>query len=142
MLGRALVWADRLHDASVGTEHLLIGLLEGGTGTAAAVLDGRGVRSDRLVVEVMQDVRAHGGDGSGRPTAPPTTGATQVLMRASIAAGGGPVGTQHLLVELARIEGSLAARVLASFGLDHATLAARVDELGTEGTSDHRPPLS
>ena len=142
VLGRALAWADRLNDASVGTEHLLIGLLQGGTGTAVAVLDGRGVRSDQLVVEVMQDVRVQGGDGSGRPATPPTTGATQVLMRASIAAGEGPVGTQHLLVELARTEGSLAARVLASFGLDHAALAARVDELGTAGTSDHTPTLS
>ena len=43
-----------LGDAYVGTEHLLLGLLEEKTGPAAQILDHLGVTSDRVRALVLQ----------------------------------------------------------------------------------------
>ena len=54
-------------------------------------------------------------------------------------AGSAPVGSHHLLEALARSEDSLAGKALASLGVDADALAAKIDELGVEGTNDVTP---
>ena len=46
--------AETLNHGYVGTEHLLIGLLQEGTGVAAKVLEENGVEEDRVIELVSQ----------------------------------------------------------------------------------------
>jgi ATP-dependent Clp protease ATP-binding subunit ClpC len=49
------------------------------------------------------------------------------------------MGSHHLLEALARSPDALAGKVLAALGVDADTLAATIDELGIEGTTDVTP---
>ncbi|WP_269814282.1 Clp protease N-terminal domain-containing protein [Lentzea terrae] len=68
-----------------------------------------------------------------------TTAAEEAFSAASALAGAGPVGSHHLLEALVRSEGSMAARVLADLGVDPEAIAAKIDELDPEGTTDATP---
>ncbi|HYQ68390.1 MAG TPA: Clp protease N-terminal domain-containing protein [Actinophytocola sp.] len=68
-----------------------------------------------------------------------TSAAEEVVTAAQALAGGAPMGSHHLLEALIRAEGSLAAKVLSDLGIDPATVAAKVDELDTENTTDATP---
>ena len=48
-LSLAVGMAESLNHGYVGTEHLLIGLLQEGTGVAARVLEGNGVEESKVV---------------------------------------------------------------------------------------------
>src|SRR5580765_3811750 len=111
----------------IGTEHILLGVVREGEGVAAQVLGRRG--STRPAGE------------SGRPVGEParTPGAEAAVAAAGELAATAPVGSQHLLEALARSEDTLAGRVLASLGVDAEAIAAKIDELGVEGTSDITP---
>jgi ATP-dependent Clp protease ATP-binding subunit ClpA len=124
----------------IGTEHILLGLVREGEGVAAQVLVKRGAGLERVRRAVLEQVRQQGAERlapQGRPRRTP--GAAQALAAAEELAGSGATGTQHVLEALARSEGSLAAKVLAEFGLDPDTVAAKIDEVGVEGTSDVTP---
>jgi hypothetical protein len=49
------------------------------------------------------------------------------------------VASRHFLLALFDDQASLASKVLASFGLERASVERRIDELGTDGTSDELP---
>ncbi|WP_414635976.1 Clp protease N-terminal domain-containing protein [Actinophytocola sp.] len=49
------------------------------------------------------------------------------------------MGTHHMLEALVRAEGSMAARVLESLGVDAEAIAAKIDELDPEETTDASP---
>lgn len=58
---------------------------------------------------------------------------------ASALAGGAPVGSHHLLEAMLRAENSMAARVLRELGVDPDAVAAKIDELDPETTTDANP---
>nr|WP_285742511.1 Clp protease N-terminal domain-containing protein [Lentzea sp. NBRC 105346] len=68
-----------------------------------------------------------------------TSAAGEVYTAAEALAGGAPVGSHHLLEALVRTEGSMAAKVLAELGVDPKTIAAKIDELDPETTTDATP---
>ncbi|MGW4210740.1 Clp protease N-terminal domain-containing protein [Lentzea sp. NPDC004789] len=68
-----------------------------------------------------------------------TTAADEAYAAAQALAGAGPVGSHHLLEALIRSEGSMAARVLADLGIDPDVIAAKIDELDPETTTDATP---
>lgn len=125
----------------IGTEHILLGLLREGEGVAAQVLIGRGAALDRVRATVITEVSRFGHE---RHRLPPrrTPGAEEAIANAQRLAAGTPLGSHHLLEALARSEDTLASRVLASLGVDADTLAATIDDIGTEGTSDATPEES
>jgi ATP-dependent Clp protease ATP-binding subunit ClpA len=124
----------------IGTEHILLGLVREGEGVAAQVLVGRGAELPRVRQAVLAQL---GGAGSDRPMPRDrphrTPAAEQALAAAEQLAGSAPVGSHHLLESLARSDDSLAAKVLASLGVEAEALAAKIDELGPEGTTDVTP---
>ena len=122
----------------IGTEHILLGLVREGEGVAAQVLVARGADLKRVRATVLGEVQRIGTDPR-RPGPRRTAGGEEALSNAQQLAGGAAVGSHHLLEALARSEDSLASRVLISLGVDADTLAAKIDELGTEGTSDVTP---
>ena len=122
----------------IGTEHILLGLVREGEGVAAQVLVARGADLKRVrntVLGLLRNVQA-----DPRRVGPPrTAGGQEALANAQQLAGGAAVGSHHLLEALARSEDSLASKVLISLGIDADILAAKIDELGIEGTSDITP---
>lgn len=123
-----------LNHNHIGPEHVLLGLIREGEGVAAKILVRRANDLDRLrrlVLAEAAEPSAH--------TQKSTTAAEEAFSTASALAGAGPVGSHHLLEALVRSEGSMAARVLADLGVDPETIAAKIDELDPEHTTDATP---
>jgi ATP-dependent Clp protease ATP-binding subunit ClpC len=71
---------------------------------------------------------------------PAGTRATEdTVAAASALAGGAPVGSHHLLEAMLRAENSMAARALRELGVDPDAVAAKIDELDPETTTDANP---
>jgi ATP-dependent Clp protease ATP-binding subunit ClpA len=124
----------------IGTEHILLGLVREGEGVAAQVLVKRGAALPRVRKAVLDQLGRMGSERlapHGRPRRTPA--AALAVATADELAGSGSTGSHHLLEALARSEESLAGKVLAALGVDADALAAKIDELGVEGTSDVTP---
>ena len=124
----------------IGTEHILLGLVREGQGVAAQILVKRAGSLDRVRAAVAAEQGRPPNERSGSAEGHERTpGAGQVLAAAEDLAGGGAVGTQHLLEALARSDDTAAAKALAAVGVDAEALAAALDEVGLEGTADVVP---
>ncbi|MBT2235543.1 Clp protease N-terminal domain-containing protein [Nonomuraea sp. NEAU-A123] len=130
--------AMQLHHNYIDTEHILLALVREGEGVGAKVLAERinpisKIRAAVLAsLEGSQDVAA-----SPWPTGTPATEDT--VSTASALAGGAPLGSHHLLEAMLRVENSMAARVLRELGVDPDAVAAKIDELDPETTTDANP---
>jgi ATP-dependent Clp protease ATP-binding subunit ClpA len=122
----------------IGTEHILLGLVREGEGVAAQILVKGGADLARVREAVMQELGRVGATTQAEPTRR-TPAADEILTAAEEISGMAPMGSHHLLEALARADDSLAAKALASLGVDADALAAKMDELGLEGTTDLTP---
>ena len=122
----------------IGTEHILLGIVREGEGVGAQVLVQQGAPLTRIRAVVMEDV-ARAGAERQHTGARRTPGAEDAVATAQELAASAPMGSQHLLEALARSEESLAGKVLAALGVDADAIAAKIDELGLEGTTDLTP---
>jgi ATP-dependent Clp protease ATP-binding subunit ClpC len=109
--------ASRLQHNYIGTEHLLLGLLREEEGVAARVLGGLGITADEVRGEVERVV----GQGDEVPTGqipftPRAKHALERSFREALALGHKYIGTEHVLLGLAREENGVAARILAELG--------------------------
>ena len=104
--------SHRLTHAYVGTEQLLLGLLDEGTGIAAQVLTAAGANAS----EVRREVEKFIGRGSGTPTEIPFTPRAkktlEIAVEQSQQLGHNYVGTEHLLLGILQEGHGLGARVL------------------------------
>jgi prophage maintenance system killer protein len=119
--------ARELGHGSVGTEHLLLGLLAEGEGIAALALESL----DISLEEARDRVEEIAGRGQGRPAGriPFTPRAKQVLegsLREALQLGHTYIGTEHLLLSLLAEDGGIAAQVLAGRGASYALVRERV----------------
>jgi ATP-dependent Clp protease ATP-binding subunit ClpA len=145
VLELALRESKHLGHNYIGTEHILLGIIQEGEGVAAQIIAQHGIRLD-LARQSVLALLAEPGSIEAVPLAeepgprsPRTTGARDVLAAAEGLAGGAPMGSQHLLEALVNADGSMAARVLADLGVDAEAIAAKVDELDPENTTDATP---
>ncbi len=132
----------------IGTEHLLLGLIQEGEGVAAQALTALGVQ--------LEDVRGHVeaiiGTGKAMPTGhiPFTPRAKKVLelsLREALSLGHDYIGTEHILLGLLREGEGVAAQVLEKLGVTLAVarqevvglLAGHAERAG-EVTPEGRPP--
>jgi ATP-dependent Clp protease ATP-binding subunit ClpC len=112
--------ASRLQHDSIGTEHLLLGLLREGEGIAATVLTNLGLDLDAIRQGVENMVISTGGTLTIGEI-PFTSNAKRVLELAVDEArqmGHNYVGTEHLLLGLIREGEGVAAKVLVDMGVD------------------------
>jgi len=112
--------ADRFHHNFVGTEHLLLGLISLGQGTAVAVLGRMGLNLQTVRLEVEKQIGA-GPDEKVFGYIPYTPRVKKVLALAAKEAKAlnhTYVGTEHILLGLLREGDSVAARVLANLGVN------------------------
>jgi ATP-dependent Clp protease ATP-binding subunit ClpC len=111
--------ARSLKTGYIGTEHMLLGLLRAEEGLAARVLAELGVDPDHVRDRIVDLV----GEGEEVPVGqiPFTPRAKKVMelaLRESLGLGHNYIGTEHLLLGLAREDGGVAARILLELDLD------------------------
>ena len=112
--------ADRFHHNYVGTEHLLLGLINLGQGVAVNVLQKMGLDLDSVRQAVDEQVGL-GPEAKPSGNVPYTPRVKKVLALAGKEAKGlnhSYVGTEHILLGLLREGEGVAARVLKSLGVD------------------------
>jgi len=111
--------AQRFKHDSVGTEHVLLGLVKEGTGVAAQVLQNLDVDLRRIRLEV-EKLTQNGTTPSAETKLPYTPSAKRAIELSFTQAhelGHNYVGTEHILVGLMMEGDGIAARVLTSLGL-------------------------
>ncbi|MGF1530079.1 MAG: ATP-dependent Clp protease ATP-binding subunit [Puniceicoccaceae bacterium] len=112
--------ADRFHHTYVGTEHLLLGLINLGQGVAVNVLQKLGL-SLETVREAVEKQVGSGPESKPSGNIPYTPRVKQVLALAgkeAKALNHSYVGTEHILLGLLREGDGVAARVLKSLDVD------------------------
>lgn len=125
--------AHRRNHEYVGTEHLLLGLLEEDDTLVMEVLENLGARP--LEIETAVEHVVQNGEPSMRTRLPdlPYTQRARVVLDQAIAVahefGDGYVGTQHLLLGLIRERQGIAAQALTSAGLTEPTLRREIVRL-------------
>ncbi|MGW2048258.1 Clp protease N-terminal domain-containing protein [Streptomyces sp. NPDC001858] len=137
-LDLALREAQQLHHTSIGTEHILLALVREGEGLGAKLLAERINPIGKIRAAVLASVEGSQDVAAGPwPAGTPATADTVSV--ASALAGGAPVGSHHLLEAMLRAENSMAAKVLRELGVDPDAVAAKIDELDPETTTDANP---
>jgi hypothetical protein len=102
----------------IGTEHILLGLVAEHDGAAATALDSLGVRLETLRAKVAEVVGSSEATPSGSP--PFTPRAKRVLelsLREALGLGHNYIGTEHVLLAIAREGSGAAVRVLGELGV-------------------------
>jgi ATP-dependent Clp protease ATP-binding subunit ClpC len=141
--------ATRLRHEYVGPEHLLLGLAREGEGVASAVVASLGVGWPAVVSALEQHLEPGHVPNAG-PDLPYTSRAKTVLEYAMASAtdlGHAHVGTEHLLLGIAREGESVAAQVMATFGLSDDRVRAATERLADPGPREGvrasvRPPVA
>jgi ATP-dependent Clp protease ATP-binding subunit ClpC len=103
----------------IGTEHLLLGLLREEEGLAARVLESLSVTVEEVRAQVARMVGQ--GDETVTGQIPLTPRAKKVLelsLREALSLGHDYIGTEHILLGLARENEGVAAKILRDFDAD------------------------
>jgi ATP-dependent Clp protease ATP-binding subunit ClpC len=131
--------AQRLHHTHIGTEHLLLGLVRDEESVAAKILARLGVapRQVRRAVEGGLE-RGELPVGGGARLTPGAKRAIELTVEEARRLGHDHIGTEHLLLGLAREEEGRPAGVLGSLGVDVERVRREVLRL-TGGGSPPRP---
>ncbi len=124
--------ARMLNHNYIGTEHLLLGLIQEGEGVAAKALESIGISLEAVRNQVEEII----GRGSSAPTGhiPFTPRAKKVLelsLREALQLGHNYIGTEHILLGLIREGEGVAAQVLTKLGADLDRVRNQVVQLLT-----------
>lgn len=126
--------ATRLGHSSIGTEHILLGLVREGEGIAAKALLSLGLGMEKIQDEVESLI----GRGNEKPLNTPYTPRAKKVIELSMdearKLGHSYVGTEHILLGLIREGEGVAARVLNNLGI--SLNKARQQVLQLLGSSD------
>jgi ATP-dependent Clp protease ATP-binding subunit ClpA len=121
--------AAELGHGFIGTEHLLLGILDAPRNTTAGALETLGVDRAKVREAIVQAV----GRGDAAPTderLPFTTRAKKVLelsLREAVALEHDYIGPEHILLGLVRDGSGLAARILRDLGADPSRVRAEIE---------------
>ena len=119
--------AHQLGHGYIGTEHILLGLLAEGDGLAAQALASLDITLDasrELVVEIL-------GEGTGQPAGhipftPRTKKVLELSLREAQRLGDSYIGTEHILLGLAREGEGVGAQVMDRMGAGKDRVLAQV----------------
>jgi ATP-dependent Clp protease ATP-binding subunit ClpC len=119
--------ARKLNHNYIGTEHILLGLLREEEGVAAQVLASLGVSIEAVREQVRQIVGQGEAVATGQiPFTPRAKKVLELALREALSFGHNHIGTEHVLLGLARENDGVAARILLDFGVDAERIRATV----------------
>jgi len=134
--------AERARQSNIGTEHLLLGLMDEEGGVAGRVLRELGMTSDR-VREVIQRVVT--GEGRFNPDKIELAPATQQVLEYAVdearRLGHHYIGTEHILLGLVRVEGT-AMEVLRRLGVTAEQIRRQTRRVLNESAASSTPAAS
>ena len=114
----------------IGTEHLLIGLLEEGSGVAATFLGEYDITAD-AVIDRLEELVGPSMSGSVGGYTPRTKRVLETSFLEARRNASASIGTEHILLALLREKDSVAVRLLSDLGAPddlYAQLSARLGE--------------
>jgi ATP-dependent Clp protease ATP-binding subunit ClpA len=113
----------------IGTEHLLLGLLHEGRGSAARALEAMDVTLQAVRDQVIEIIGRGQAQPSGHiPFTPRAKKSLELSLREALQLGDGYIGTGHLLLGLFHQGDNVAVKILGSLGADLKDLRVRVTE--------------
>ncbi|MEV8148243.1 ATP-dependent Clp protease ATP-binding subunit [Arthrobacter sp. NPDC080073] len=128
--------ARMLNHNYIGTEHILLGLIQEGEGVAAKALESMNISLDG-VREQVQEIIGQGRQApSGHiPFTPRAKKVLELALREALQLGHNYIGTEHILLGLIREGEGVAAQVLVKLGADLGRVRQQVIHLlsGYEG---------
>ena len=106
----------------IGTEHILYGLAQEGTGIASKVLENQNITPDRIMQEIEEligrEEREEGIEPETIGFTPRTKKVIENAFREARKLGSEYIGTEHLLVGIMREGDSVAVRIMLDLGVD------------------------
>jgi ATP-dependent Clp protease ATP-binding subunit ClpC len=103
----------------IGTEHILLALIDEGQGVAAKALDALGIGQDAARQQVEEIIgRGQGASEGHIPFTPRAKKVLELSLREALQLGHHYIGTEHILLGLLREGEGVGAQVLTGFGAD------------------------
>jgi ATP-dependent Clp protease ATP-binding subunit ClpC len=144
VIARAQNEARSLDHDSVGTEHILLALVEEGTGVGARALEAMQITMD-TVREKVEEITGRGQVPPRKGHIPFTPAAKKVLefsLREALQLGHTYIGTEHILLGLVREGEGVAGQVLAGLGADLNRTRQLVIEIVTGRRQSEAAPVA
>jgi ATP-dependent Clp protease ATP-binding subunit ClpA len=114
----------------IGTEHLLLGLIQEGEGVASKALEELGIRLEAVRQKVVEIIgRGEHAPAGHIPFTPRAKKVLELSLRESRQLDHNYIGTEHILLGLIREGHGVAAQVLTSLGADLNTVRQQVIRL-------------
>ncbi|MGE8207216.1 ATP-dependent protease ATP-binding subunit ClpC [Heyndrickxia sp. NPDC080065] len=131
--------AIRLKHNNIGTEHILLGLVQEGEGIAAKALYGLGLSPEKIQIEVENLIGKGKDSGQTIHYTPRAKKVIELSMDEARKLGHSYVGTEHILLGLIREGEGVAARVLNNLGVSLNKARQQVLQLlGSNETGGHQ----
>lgn len=128
--------ARTLNHNYIGTEHLLLGLIQEGEGVAARVLESFQIDVEAVRMQVVELIGRGSSPPSGHiPFTPRAKKVLELSLREALQLGHNYIGTEHILLGLIREGEGVAAKVLVKLGVDLERLRNQVLKSITGGVS-------
>jgi len=135
--------AIRLGHDYIGTEHLLLGMIREGEGTALALLKKLGVATDELKFALEQATRNTAQPGTSITGSIPLTKQTEKVLKITYLEAkifkSEIIGTEHLLLSILRDEDNISSQILSKFSVNYETVRDSLDYHGTAGATANTP---
>ncbi|GAB3086266.1 ATP-dependent Clp protease ATP-binding subunit [Corynebacterium aquatimens] len=134
--------ARDLNHNYIGTEHILLGLIQEGEGVAAKALESMGINLDDVRREVEEIIGRGTQPHTGHvPFTPRAKKVLELSLREGLQMGHKYIGTEFLLLGLIREGDGVAAQVLTKLGADLPRVRQQVIQLlsGYEGGEGQNP---
>jgi ATP-dependent Clp protease ATP-binding subunit ClpC len=128
-------FAQQFGHSYVGTEHLLLGLLQEGEGIAAEVLSDIGVEITKIQDKVLRLISRGEQQGELLGFTPRTKRVFELSFAEARELGHSYIGTEHLLLGLIREGEGVAAKVLTEIGINLPKVREEVLKLLNTGNS-------
>lgn len=132
---RVLVLAQeetrRLNTSFIGTEHLLLALIDEREGVAATVLDAVGITHDAVFAKVSEivdpgEVNSDTPPSGSPPFTPRSKKVLELALREALQLGHSYIGTEHILLGLVREGEGVGAQAIVALGHDLGSIRAAV----------------
>ena len=127
--------AIRLGHDYIGTEHLLLGIIREGEGTALTLLRKLGVSLDELKFSLEQATRNTASpQGTSITGSIPLTKATEKVLKVTYLEAkifkAEVIGTEHLLLSILRDEDNISSQILSKFSVNYESARDSLDYHG------------
>ncbi|WP_027346474.1 ATP-dependent Clp protease ATP-binding subunit, partial [Hamadaea tsunoensis] len=133
--------ARMLDHTSVGTGHVLLGLMQEDESVGARALEKLGVTVEGVREQVAKETGPGRPSGGGQvPFSPRAKKVLELSLREALQLGHNHIGPEHILLGLVREGDGLAARILARLGADRDRVRQQVIQL-LSGDEDGSGPV-